>query len=547
MRKPTSSIDGFVPRPGRRELGTSPQTTIASAGESNRPGIGTSNRQIYSTPENLPKQQMQPTKRLSRADVDESLRTIDDEPKKVTSKSRLFGRKPKATKPARRRWVKRIITLLIIAVLAIGGYVAFSAFMASSSIFKGNIFGILASKPLKMDANGRTNIVILGTSGSIDDQRHDGANLTDTLMVLSVDQNKKDAYIVSLPRDLYVKYGQACNSGYQGKINELYLCYSNDTEDDEAGANALSSKITEVTGLQIQYYAHINWAVVVGSIDAVGGVDVNVEGNGGCSYLGLPDGSVVDQNMKIKYTPGVHHMSGLEALLFSRARGEVPPTCGLALGDFDRQANQQKVLKALQQKALSAGTLGNVGKVTSLLDALGKNLRTNFDTSEIQTLMSLARDIPNDKITSIDLKKADNPQIVTGPASLGAGSIQVPASGTFDYSGLHAYINKQLNANDVTREDAHIAVFNGTDTTGYATRRMSALENLGFTVTVAQNAPAGEYEDVELYDLTGDKAATKAKLQSIYGVVAKPGSDSPITVSADTDFVIIYGKALTTN
>ena len=408
---------------------------------------------------------------------------------------------------------------MLLAVL-VGAYIGIKAFIAGGNIFKGNPFSILQNKPLKTDANGRSNILVFGTSGSIDDQRHDGANLTDTLMVLSVDQKKKDAYLVSLPRDLFVEYGQACNSGFRGKINEMYFCYSNNGENDEAGAAALDKKITEVTGLDIQYYAHVNWAVLVGAVNAVGGVDVKVEGNGEC-YAPY-QGGVVDANMKIAYSGGVHRMNGTQALMFSRARGEAIPNCGLNGGDFDRQQNQQRVIKALQKKALSAGTLTNIGKVTSLLDTLGENLRTNFDTSEIRTLMSLAKDIPSDKIVSIDLRKAEDPQIVTGPASLGAGSIQVPKDGTYEYAGLAAYIQKQINANAITKEDAHVALFNASGVTGYASKRRTALEGLGFTVTAAQNAPtAGPFDDTEIYDLTNENPATKAKLESFYGVSAK--------------------------
>lgn len=547
MRKPTNSIDGFVLRPGRRDLGRAEESTIVGTGESSRPLISDSNRTVYSTGEKV-QPKGEPQRRISRVDVDESLKTIDDEVKQPHRKRRIFAaRKTKGVHPSRRKWIKRIIILIILILVGIAAYVGIRGFIASSSIFKGNLFGVFTSKPLKMDANGRTNILVFGTSGSIDDQRHEGANLTDTLMVLSVDQNKKNAYMVSLPRDLYIKYDQTCSAGERGKINGMYICYTEDDENEENAAAALDTKVSEVTGLDIQYYAHINWAVVVGSVNAVGGVDVDVKGNGSCRFLGMPDGSVVDANMKIKYTPGVHTMDGLAALTFSRARGEAAPNCGLDQGDFDRQANQQKVLKALQQKALSAGTLTNLGKVTSLIDTLGQNLRTNFDTSEIQTLMSLGKDIPSDKITSISLVDQDDPQIVTGSAAIGAGSIQVPAEGTFDYSGIHDYINKQLNANDVTREDAHIAVYNGSGTVGYAQRRSDALEKLGFKITDVGNAPEGSYSDIEIFDLTGKKPATKAKLESIYGVSAKPASGSPMNVSVDTDFVIIYGKALTDN
>jgi LCP family protein required for cell wall assembly len=357
-------------------------------------------------------------------------------------------------------------------------------------------------------------------------------------MVLSVDQNKKNAYMVSLPRDLYVDYGAACNSGYQGKINELYNCYSDGGTNDKAGAKALEKKVAEVTGLTIQYYAHINWAVVTEAIDAVGGVDVNVQGNGGCAVYGLPEGSVYDVNMKIRYTPGKHHMNGAEALKFSRARGS-DGGCGLNRGDYDRQANQQKVLKALRQKAVSAGTLTNIGKVTSLIDAMGDNLRTNFATSEIRTLMALGQDIPNDKLISIDLAGAEE-NLIAGEMLNGA-SIQVPRAGMYNYSEIKTYIHKKITANAITREGAHVAVFNATQVQGYAQQQADELTAKGFTITAVQNAPAGKYDSVVIYQTAGDgMSATKAKLASLYGANVKKATP-PFTVSSDTDFVVIFG------
>jgi len=541
MRKKPASIDGFVPRyPGR------------SIGDIHKSSLGAFDRKttIDQTDEShrlRPPSELESNRSVTRAEIDASLREIegeDDQPKK---RRNFFRRRPKAPKSRRHKIIKRIILVLVLLALVAGAYVGIRAFISSTSVFKGNIFDIFQNKPLKMDENGRTNILIYGTSGTIDDQRHDGANLTDTLMVLSVDQKKKNAYMFNLPRDFYVDYGAACLAGYQGKINAMYSCYTDgktDEKSDVAGAKALQKKAKEITGLSMHYFTHINWAVVTGAVDAVGGVDVKVEGNGSCAAFGMPEGSVVDYNMRVRYKPGVHHMNGDKALRFSRARGS-SGGCGLDRGDFDRQMNQQKVLKALQQKATSADTLMNIGKVTSLMDALGQNLRTNFEISEVRTLISLGKDIPSDKVVSIDLVSEENQLIVSGNIP-GAGSIQVPRAGTFEYSEIKAFLNKKLNANDITRENAHVALFNASGVEGYAGLQSKRLEKQGFNITAIGNAPTGTYENVEIYDLTKKKSATKKKLQSIYGVKVKTGNP-PIAVTGDTDFVIIFAKASSAN
>lgn len=540
MRNSPHSIDGFVPRASRRSLGDTSGARLPRAGESSRQQLGTPSPKPITT--TLP-----PPRRISRQDIDDSLKDIDDEPQ--APKKRGFLRRKKSAKAHTQRkvWIKRVIKLLAILLVLVGLYVGVTAFINASKVFKGNPFAALfQNKPLKMDANGRTNVLVYGTSGSVEDGDHPGANLTDTLMIISVDQNKKNAYMVSLPRDLYVEYGEACPEGNRGRINSMYECFSEGGDDqasDEKGAKALEGKVTEITGLSIQYYAHINWAVVVGAVNALGGVNVNVEGNGSCAGFGMPQGSIVDVNMKFRYPPGERSMDGEEALKFSRARGSAGG-CGLSRGDFDRQANQQKVLKAMQKKATSSETLLDVGKVTGLINALGENLRTNFESAEIQTLISLARDIPSDKIIPIDLA-ADDAQLIGGDMINGA-SVQIPTAGTFDYSAIQTYIRKNLNSNAVTKENASVALFNGSGITGYAKERSDALTERGFTIGAIDNAPSGKYGRVEIYDISGEKPATLAALAKIYGVTVKKTA-SPIDVSVDTDIVVIYGPTKSAN
>lgn len=537
MRKKTTAIDGFVPRNNRRTLGNASDPSAKRIGQPHpEAAISSSSTQPLQTAGGVER------RRVSRQEVDDSLKDIDNEVIEKPRRRGLLGRrKNKPPKSRRRKITGWIIKALIVILLIVGGWLAYNFIANTTSILKGNIFDIFQNKPLKTDENDRTNILVFGTSGSVKDLNHDGANLTDTLMVLSIDQKKKDAYMVSLPRDLYVDYGTACNSGYQGKINEVYYCYSEDGKHEEEGAKALQKQVSRVTGLTMQYYAHINWAVVVGAVNAIGGVDVNVKGNGYngyCSMYGIREGGVVDVNMKIKYQPGKHHMNGLQALTFSRARGSAG-ACGLDRGDFDRQANQQKVLKAMQQKAVSAETLTNLGKVTSLMDALGQNLRTDFATSEVQTLMSLTKDIPSDKIISIDLASKDA-SLIKGEMYNGA-SIQIPVAGMYDYSEIKAFINKQLHSNEITKEEAHVALFNGGGAEGYASSQAEKLEPKGFTITSTANVPSGSYKGVKIYDLTKNKPATKKKLAALYGVTVTAGS-APFAVSSDTDFVVIFGK-----
>lgn len=475
---------------------------------------------------------------LTRTDIDESLKNLDETPGVKGKRRGLAGRRPRSLK----RILKWTAITGAVVLLGVGGFVGWKALVASGNILRGNVLGLIQSTPLKQDAQGRTNVLLLGTSE--DDPGHGGAYLTDSMMIASVNQEKKTAAMFSIPRDLYVEYGMACNSGYEGKINEYFNCVNPDWDSEAAEEERLEQTrkfIGDIFGLDIQYVAHINNTVLKEAVDAVGGVDVDIQGSGGAP-------GILDRNFDwrcnykcylVKYDNGVHHLDGEHALFLAMARGDMAPTYGLGNSNFDREQNQQKIILALKEKAVSTGTLTNIGKITGLIDALGNNLRTNVATDEIRTIMSLGMDIKPENIQRISLNDEERP-MVRG-ASYGGASVVIPVAGVFEYDAIRAYIRQQISASPVTREGASIAVLNGSGVAGAAQTEAEKLSDQGFDVSQIDNAPEGEYADVEIYQRTEGLPATKAKLESIYRTKVK--TDPPVPVNGNIDFVVIIGKA----
>jgi anionic cell wall polymer biosynthesis LytR-Cps2A-Psr (LCP) family protein len=296
----------------------------------------------------------------------------------------------------------------------------------------------------------------------------------------------------------------------------------------------------------VQYYAHLNYTVVRDAVNAVGGVDVKIESSD-------PRG-ILDRNFDwrckytcyyVKYANGeTAHLDGEHALALSRARN-ASGGYGLPGGNFDREKNQQKVVKALREKAVSAGTLTNVGKVTSLIDALGNNLKTNFETKEIRTLISLGSDIPSEAIKPISLVEEGEEQVTTG--NVGGASIVRPIAGLSDYSDIQAYVNKKLTSNAITQEGAQIVVLNGSQVVGVGQKEADKLTTKGFTVTTVANAPAGTYARVEIYQIGKGMDATKAKLKQLYNVKTIKTTTPPVAVASGTNFVVIIGQDLSSS
>lgn len=537
MTKPRHSIDGFIPRrPYSGETVNRYEKMNRQTGFLENPSLPSAKQQSNSH-EKLPGLEYSDTAGLLREDIDASLREIDDDdvkPKQTGRKLRIF--RPHIT----RRKVKLFFALLIIIGLVAGGWLGFKALSSVNSVFGGDLLGLVQRKPLKQDANGRSNVLIFGTSEDSADHIDGGPLLTDSIMVLSVNQEKKDAFMISIPRDLWIKFDEPCSVGYQEKINSVYQCGSNFGEDPEAGAKALQKKVGEILGLDIQYYGHVDYSVLRRSVDAVGGVEVTIESN-------PPGMGILDRNFDwkcnyqcyyVKYEDGEKVLlDGEHALALSRARN-AQGGYGLAAGNFDREKNQQKILKALREKALSVGTLTNIRKVTELLDAMGDNLKTNVDTSEIQTIMALVSEIDSGAIVSLTLNDEEVPLVTTG--SVGSASAVMPVAGLFEYSKIRAYIAKAASIDAATREGAKIVVLNGSGVFGAAQKESDWLEERGFTVERIDNAPEGEYLETKIYQRNQSMTATKEKLASVYNISVETAS--PVPFDEDVDFLIILGE-----
>ena len=556
VKRSHTSIDGFIPRRSGAQLGDLRENEkVQPIDRSLRTEDVARRRESVGVPRE--------SKIIGRSDIDDSLREIDDqEPLEGDSRKKRRQQKKrdkkanKRPKSKARRIIKWSLIGLLIIALAIGGYLLFKAINASDSAFKGSFLDLVKNEPLKQDANGRSNFLILGTSE--DDPGHQGANLTDSILVLSINQTTKDAYTFSIPRDLEVEYGQACLSGYSGKINVYFSC-SNDGTDDAAEQDRLTKTqafISDITGMDIQYGIHVNYTVMRDVVNAIGGsITVNIQGDDGTgqsSNLGIMDsnfdwkcGATRAKRLAncppnghfIEYEPGPQTLDAEHALYLAQARGDASPTYGLAQSNFDRERNQQKIILAIREKALSAGTFTNLSAITGIIDALGSNLRTNVATSEIRTLAGLAKDIPSDKITQVYLRNQDDP-VFTANAQ--------PVAGKYDYSGLKAYLAKIIGAEPFVKEAPHVTVLNGSGVAGMAQTEADKLIAKGFTVDAVDNAPdttdGSAYPAYTVYQVSSDKPLTAAKLKSLYNVTLKTGTP-PVSVVGTTDFVVIIGAS----
>ena len=446
-----------------------------------------------------------------------------------TNKKALKKKSHKVEKKKRKPLRIFLIILTILIVLATAGFFALKYIWPEDTI-GGNFWDIFSQKKLQEDENGRSNILLFGT----EPEDYDGANLTDTILILSLNQTDKTAFMISLPRDLYVEHSNCPAFGTtSGRINEVYACIiESDSGTEETAAGALRSKAGSILGLDIQYFAHLNWAGFEQIIDAVGGVDVTIESSD-------PRG-IYDVNTGLKLANGPVHLNGADALTLARARGS-DGGYGLETSNFAREIHQQKIIQGVVSRIASGGVMSNPAKALELVNALGDNLITNFQASEVQALVDIARSVDTGSIISLPLLDYNNGIKLVTADTINGASVVVPTAGRFNYSEIQAYIKKSISADPVIREAAKIDVLKATNQPGLAQREADKLKTKNFTIGFIGNAPDGQYGAVEIYQISPNKTGTARALTDLFGVELKNVVPGGVDTN-DVDFIIIIGQ-----
>lgn len=431
-------------------------------------------------------------------------------------------------------WRKAVIVIAII-ILAIGGWLGFKFIYNAAKTFHGGLFSVLSSTKLKGEDVGRVNILVAGNSA--DDAGHNGGRLTDSIMVLSLDTKNKTAYMMSIPRDLWVDipgYGHA-------KINEAYV----DGEDDKfnqdgyfpGGMGLLQKVVEENFDINMNYYALVNYTALKDMVDAVGGIDYTVKS---VDKRGLYDPSIdwTTHGPLVRLSNGTHHLTGQQALDLSRARGDAYGSYGFPAADFDRTNNQRQELVALKSKVTSTGVLANPAKLSSIFDAIGNNVKTDFTLGEVRRAYDLSKDVSG--IQSIGLNNVHGKNLLTSYATPLGQSALIPAAGIDDFSDIQAAIKQLTSTNPITREGASVVVLNATDTTGVAAKAAKALKAKGIIVTDTGDATTSQATST-IIDVSGGKMpSTKNLLQSLYGTNVV--TTSPYTETYyNADFIVLVG------
>ena len=459
---------------------------------------------------------------------------IEEKPKK-----RRFGKKPRNWKKTTLKSFATIILLMVV----VGGYLGIKGYLRAREIFKGggeSVAWRCEPNPtvLQKEGDGRVNFLLLGKGGP---EQKDGPDLTDTIIVASVDPCNKEAGLLSIPRDLAVKM----SSGETQKINAVYALTKlsaeskgkTSAEAEQAGIDAIENVVEEVVGIKINYYTMIDFKAFEQAINTVGGIDINVKDS--VSETLWLDG----KNYKLKVDPGEQHFDGLRALAYSRCRH-----CDNK-NDFGRSERQREVIIALRRKILSVGTFSNPVKLSQLIDSFGSRVSTNLTVpDEALKLYNIGQEIDESNIKSVSLVDEPNVLIKSGSSNIGLGSIQIPSAGMYKYDEIRQFVRSTFIDGFIKKENASVVVFNGTTVSGLASKKADILKSYGYNVAEVGDAPDKSTPNTIVVDLKKkDTKYTKRYLELRYKTSAVTSLPEGITPPENADFVIILGQNETSN
>ncbi len=339
------------------------------------------------------------------------------------------------------------------------------------------------------EGSSRVTILVMGLDLR-DWEAGDSAPRTDTMMVLTIDPLSNTAGMLSIPRDLWVEIP---GFGYD-RINTAYR--NGEVFDLPGGGPALAIETVEkLVGVEIDYFAQVDFNVFVRMIDEIGGIKLEITEPIKVDLIGPEPPKTIQ--------PGTHTLPGDVALAYARARG----TEG---GDFDRAQRQQQVILAIRDRVLSFDLIPLLlTKSGTLYNELSSGIRTNLSLEGAIDLGLLGIKIPIESIRrgvigsdAINFYTTPDGDQVLKPLP---DQVRTVRDFVFGTTGLSSPLADLTPEARIQAESATIALKNGTLREGLASATAQFLTERGFTFASENVGNANQtYPFTQVIDYTGN-------------------------------------------
>lgn len=266
-----------------------------------------------------------------------------------------------------------ILGVIVVLLLVVGGYlgkVYFDVKKTADGVYEEStrIKSQLREKPVSVKQGEAMSILLLGIDTGEFDRTEQGRS--DSMMIATVNPEKKQTTIVSIPRDTYT---EIVGLGTLDKLNHAYAF---------GGAEMSMDSTEKLLGVPIDHYVSVNMHGLKEMVDAVGKIQLenNIEF--------IQDG--------YEFHQGPVQLDGDAALAYIRMRYDDPN------GDYGRQERQRKVVMAIIKKAMSPSIIANYG---TILNTLEDHVKTDIPWSQMTAMQSKYWDafshIENDQLQGI--------------------------------------------------------------------------------------------------------------------------------------------------
>lgn len=278
----------------------------------------------------------------------------------------------------------------------------------------------------KKSLNEPFTILLMGVDSEADGLDANAAFNGDTLMLITFNPKTLNATMFSIPRDTYVPI--ACNNNRYAKINSAA----------GYGTGCVISTIEQLTDVKIDYYVKINFKGVVDLVEALDGIDVDVEVPDYKLYYKAHNGRVCEQNSLRQFgdqlvcmDTGMQHLNGEQALAYARCRH------AYLQSDIARNRHQQQIVEALAKKIANPS---NINRVEELLNAITNNMKTNMEKKQMLSFYEVLKEMVLKSFGDGDFVKIEKTYLEYYSLPVRYGNLTLSAVGYYPDS-LKAIIN----------------------------------------------------------------------------------------------------------
>jgi len=381
---------------------------------------------------------------------------------------------------ARGRWVWLLAPIIVAAVVAGAGV----GYLSYLGLRPGRQLMGMFSPPFR--GMKQVNVLILGVDSNGDPRR------SDTIMVARLDLSEGRVGVISIPRDF-----RAAIPGHdEQKINAAYGL---------GGVELTRRTVEGLLGIVCDYYVTINSPGLARLVDALGGVEVNVDKR--MFYRDRHQGLVIDLQ------PGRQRLNGEQAVGYVRYRHD-------RLGDLTRIGRQQAFLRAALREAMQPRTLARLPR---LLRLFSQTVETDLDIGDLRAVADLIKGLDPDRVKAATLPGA--------PTEIHGVSYLEP-----DRSGVTHSVNEVL-----FNMPLQVAIVNATAIPGVEAQLVTRLTGAGYKVAevrfATRAAPSTEVVDGAQHAQEAAQIQGWLKCGSVVHSNAEEAPGADITVLLGTDYL----------